>query len=113
MRQPEITCVDPGACTQEHCRFVGDNCDQDYWKLLIREGIQVGQYQSTRPGLTFSKDGVDILHVFHESEFGAEEIRPVRPDMIPANLLELLRQRDIAQLVSKTNGRLLRITMMF
>lgn len=102
------TCIDPDVCTTENCRFVGDDCDQEYWKLLISEGIQVGEYQYSdiRPGLTFSKDDVNILYVFHASKFGEEEIRSVRPSMVPPSLLELLRQRDITQLVRKTYGRL-------
>lgn len=112
VRQHEITCIDPEACTPENCRFVDDGCDQSYWKLIVKEGIQVGQYQNTRPGLTFSKDGVEILHVFHKSEFGEEEICTVHPDKVPQSLLELLRNRDLAQLVSETNSRLFRMVMM-
>ena len=110
MRQSKITCVDPEACTPKNCRFVGGNCDQEYWKLLISEGIKVGQSREGRQGLTFSKDGVDILHVSHECGFGKEGIHIVCPDMVPTSLLELLKNRDIAELVSKTNGRILRMT---
>jgi len=98
------TCVDETVCSSENCRFFRDGCDKEFWKLLVSEGIKVDLFPEY-PGklrLTFTKNNIEILYLQNE------EIVPIHPDLVPASLMKLLRNRDIVKLVNETHLRLYR-----
>jgi len=107
----KITCIDKDACTDEHCPYVRNGCDQEFWKLLCREGLIVGQYQNRRTGLTFYKNEKEIMHVLDANSWAEDEIIEVRPEFIPAGLRDLLSKRKLNELVDRTNARLLSVMM--
>jgi hypothetical protein len=109
---PDRTCLDEGSCSEQYCRFLRDGCNQEFWKLLIEEGICVAQYQySDRHGVTFFSNNLPILHVIIND--GCVGIDIVDENMTPPRLLEFLEKSDLNAILRETSTRVLRSMMGF
>jgi hypothetical protein len=102
MHESGVNCTTPGACESQNCPFKPD-CDKEFWRTLIEEGIQVeGNQEYLYPAtITFYRSGSSrpILEINEIGEIDGDQ------GNFPPRLLKILKDRNAAEWVVKIRAQ--------